>query len=1240
MLVLSPASAWATTFTVTNTSASGTGSLRQATLDANGHAGLDTIADPLAVTPIQRTHELVFVDPRVPDRDSLLTDLTVQAHQDRYFEIITLDATRDGVEQVSEALKSRVQLDAIHFLTHGTAAAVQLGGSWLNALTLAANTEAVAGWGQALKADADLLFYGCDLAASTRGRALMEWVAALTQADVAASIDKTGHVSQGGDWDLEYTAGDIESRVAFGGELHQSWGHVLSDGAVIGVMTFTGVDQTTPLGAFASDSGFSASASTTVSSAPGELVFGVVGVDDGTDYDLTTGAGAGQTVHWDLAISEGNGAGSTEAGAASVVTSWSWTAVADDWAIAGVSIRPSGAIAVDGTPSTGTTTGSSITFSHPTSGSNRLMLVGVSVAQAGVETVNSITYNGVNLTRVGFQNSPNDEMRVEIWALVAPDTGTHDVVVNFTGSGHWTFDEGIGQTAADSSPNGNDGTLGSTPGVDPNDPAWLCVAGGFALDFDGSDYVEVPDTPDLDFGATRDFSISAWFYRDGTATEIVLAKRNGTGAGNVGYSVGVSGDRIVLEVADGTNEYRVLSTTTFTTPGWHHVAVVWDDSAEANTLVYIDGVDDTGTRFGPHGAIGSLANSLAFHIGAMSGGFNFDGRLDDVRVYDSVLSAAEVAALAASPPTACNSLTLADHGGGQVSDRFTTISPVTDTLFQFELTRAGTVTVDNVRVNFTTAGGVANADVSGGELWEDTNGNGAIDVGDTLIEGALAPVGGVLTFTTDFTPATTGTIYFVRATVANLVPGDTTTFSLGTADIDELEVVTESGSITDATHTQDVGLQTNYRAIGTAADYTAGTVTASNGSPVVDGAGTAWQTANRGRGDRIRIDGVDYTILSVDTQTQLTLTTPFTGIGGAGKAYTIARQFTTLQAWEDCVSFAVACPFFPVASASLVADDRNEIGIAYDDSVFTAGVVINGSITDLTHDITLTADDGNRHYGVAGNGVVVDMGALATAAIRVQDDFVTVEWLELKGGSGSTAHGLRVESIVAPSKLVVRNALIHNMPGQGIRLDDADIDADIYNNIIYEVAVGIRPTLTLAQARILNNTIYRCNDAGFGEETGINGSGTNVTLRNNIAHSNVGGDYKIAGIDAASSNNLASDTTGITHSPAGGGQDSVPLASMNFVSTTAGSEDLHITAGSAAIDAGADLSGIFTDDIDAQTRTPLWDIGADEFGAGGATLTLADHAAGQVSDRFTATSPLTDTLFQFELTRAGTVTVD
>ncbi len=187
----------------------------------------------------------------------------------------------------------------------------------------------------------------------------------------------------------------------------------------------------------------------------------------------------------------------------------------------------------------------------------------------------------------------------------------------------------------------------------------------------------------------------------------------------------------------------------------------------------------------------------------------------------------------------------------------------------------------------------------------------------------------------------------------------------------------------------EVAVTVNYRSIGTAADYSANTVTTTNGSPLVTGDTTLWSTNNRGRGDVITIPcpnpptctgGTDYTVLRVDSETQLTLTMNFSGTDGPGLTYTISRQYTTLQAWETCISGGGGCTYFPVVGGDLVVDNRREVGIAYDDSAvpadadFTAGVIIDGSTTDADHDITLTADGGNRHYGLEGQGTAIQHG--------------------------------------------------------------------------------------------------------------------------------------------------------------------------------------------------------------------------------------------------------------------------
>jgi hypothetical protein len=210
----------------------------------------------------------------------------------------------------------------------------------------------------------------------------------------------------------------------------------LRSSAVVGVMTFTGVHQTTTFGTAATNFDNATPFGTptvNVTSATNELVFDTVVCEVCTSLSV----GAGQTQRWNLTETSGSptviGAGSTEPGAATVTMSWTQGA-GNYWAIAAAPIKPSGgsAPAIDSI-STGQTQRTSMTISHttPVAGTNRLMLVGVALNPSQSETVSSITYNGASLSLVGSAQQASDT-RVEIWSLVAPDTGTHDVVITFS----------------------------------------------------------------------------------------------------------------------------------------------------------------------------------------------------------------------------------------------------------------------------------------------------------------------------------------------------------------------------------------------------------------------------------------------------------------------------------------------------------------------------------------------------------------------------------------------------------------------------------------------------------------------------------------------------------------------------------------------------------------------------------------------------------------------------------------
>lgn len=176
-------------------------------------------------------HEVVFIDATVPDHQQLIDDLSGDAASRRGVEVVLLDADEDGIAQISHALDRYGGLDAVHIVSHGEEGALQLGDTVLELTTLQERSEEVRGWGAALSETADVLIYGCDLAASDAGRAVVDTFSELTGADVAASDDLTGAAILGGDWDLEYRSGDIETILAFGAEVQQSWSGVLVNDA-------------------------------------------------------------------------------------------------------------------------------------------------------------------------------------------------------------------------------------------------------------------------------------------------------------------------------------------------------------------------------------------------------------------------------------------------------------------------------------------------------------------------------------------------------------------------------------------------------------------------------------------------------------------------------------------------------------------------------------------------------------------------------------------------------------------------------------------------------------------------------------------------------------------------------------------------------------------------------------------------------------------------------------------------
>ncbi|MGB0712355.1 MAG: DUF4347 domain-containing protein, partial [Gammaproteobacteria bacterium] len=168
-----------------------------------------------------RAGEVVIIDPRVDGVEELVSSVSPAA------QVFVLDRDRDPIDQISELLAGRSGVNAVHIVAHGGSGSLALGDTLVDSGTLAARSSEIASWGGSMSDTADILVYGCNVAEGDKGRAFVDQFSELTGADVAASEDLTGDAAQGGDWDLEYSAGLVEARAAFSKAVMERYAHVL-----------------------------------------------------------------------------------------------------------------------------------------------------------------------------------------------------------------------------------------------------------------------------------------------------------------------------------------------------------------------------------------------------------------------------------------------------------------------------------------------------------------------------------------------------------------------------------------------------------------------------------------------------------------------------------------------------------------------------------------------------------------------------------------------------------------------------------------------------------------------------------------------------------------------------------------------------------------------------------------------------------------------------------------------------
>ncbi len=213
----------------------------------------------------------------------------------------------------------------------------------------------------------------------------------------------------------------------------------------------------------------------------------------------------------------------------------------------------------------------------------------------------------------------------------------------------WHHNESSGLSSADASGNGITGTL--TNMEDPGD--WVGGHLNNCLQFDGvNEFVDIGDN--FDWERTQAWSVSAWF-NSSTASSICFAGRLASSPADRGWMCGMFGAPAKMNLYVGNQTApsafyaQALTTNTGWADGtWRLVVFTYDGTGSFNGMrIYVDNVNEALTQ-GQNSLGGrTILNSEIATLAAAYSGASFllPGLLDEVRVYDFVLDAADVAFL-------------------------------------------------------------------------------------------------------------------------------------------------------------------------------------------------------------------------------------------------------------------------------------------------------------------------------------------------------------------------------------------------------------------------------------------------------------------------------------------------------------------------------------------------------------------------------------------------------------------
>lgn len=257
---------------------------------------------------------------------------------------------------------------------------------------------------------------------------------------------------------------------------------------------------------------------------------------------------------------------------------------------------------------------------------------------------------------------------------------------------YYKFSDGAGLTVTDDGPN-------NYTGVITGSPDWV-ASGAFAgprnaLDFDGTDdFVNIVDAAPLDL--TGSMTFEAWVnpaaWNNGANTPF-LVKGDGT-VPEINYYFGKSdSNQLVFRYGSGSlTSVADTSGSTYVNGAWYHIAIV-ADVANSQLQFYRDGRLLSSV---PHvfGSLTANAHSLTVADLINSSDANFSGQLDEVRLWNTARSQAEIRSSMANTltgyepglvayyrfdqPAAASEITLEDVSSNNLDGTLVSMAPLSD----------------------------------------------------------------------------------------------------------------------------------------------------------------------------------------------------------------------------------------------------------------------------------------------------------------------------------------------------------------------------------------------------------------------------------------------------------------------------------------------------------------------------------------------------------------------------------